>query len=215
MPTQPSGRPPGPNSTGPHAKTSRVRDCTTSAKGCNVVSNAKQQQHYTRKASKKNNTPEANNRENSQHRHHHSKQRHRMKKSIQRRKEIEEEIAYLDSLLQDQEWASAGTKRQHKHSNGKELKQVKICDEHRKQVNQPVNKIWLALQPTQKWQAQQKILFSNNKHLPAKKSVTFPRKHQQKPQSLAHHVLFRSAPLEDLYLLRMISNHQQVSAPSH
>ena len=71
MPTQPSGRPPRPTSTGPNARPPRAYKRRTQAKGSNAGSNA-DQHSYTKKARGKN--TEANNSANLQHRCKHSKQ---------------------------------------------------------------------------------------------------------------------------------------------
>ena len=86
----------------------------------------------------------------SQHRRN-SKQRNT--KTEKRQKIIEEELAYLDISW----WSSEDTPRQQKRNNGTKHSRVALRGEN-KEANQPVKKIWLALQSTQEWEAQQKIL---------------------------------------------------------
>ena len=145
MPTLPSGRPPpGPTSSGPSTRTSRVHTCKPPAKRYNVGSHKKQQ--YPTSKARKNSTPATNNREKLQHCRN-SKRRNSKTKKHQ--KKTEEELAYIDSSW----WSSEDTPRQQKRSNGTRHSRVAIRNEH-KEVNQPVKKIWLALQLTQEWEAQ-------------------------------------------------------------
>ena len=143
MPTQPSGCPPGPTSSGPSTRTSRVHNCKPPAKGYNMGSH-KKQQHPTSKA-RKNSTPATNNREKLQHCRNSKRRNSKTKK---RQKMIKEELPYLDSSW----WSSEDTPRQQKRSNGTRHSCVAIRDEH-KEANQPVTKICLALKSTQEWEA--------------------------------------------------------------